>query len=107
MWQALAANAYIDALMRWRREQGLVGTTMNVGAILSRGLVAENTVIRQSLERNKLDIVTEQELMYLVEESIILSRHGSDTKGLDWHQLIAGITGRLLGRKIRISQFVC
>jgi len=89
----VAANAYMDALMRWRREQGLVGTAMNLGAVPERGLVAENEHVRKSLERNKLDVLTEQELMFLVEEAVLLDRPAveKDNEGLDWHQLIVGV----------------
>ncbi len=89
----VAANAYMDALVRWRRGQGLVGTAMNLGAVPTRGLVAENEQIRKSLDRNKLDILTEQELMFLVEEAVVLDgpSAGTDDKGLDWHQLIVGV----------------
>ncbi|KAK4648623.1 putative PKS/NRPS-like protein biosynthetic cluster [Podospora bellae-mahoneyi] len=62
----VAANAYMDAFMRWRREQGLVRTTTNLGAVPTRGLVAENELVRKSLDRNKLDILTEQKLMFLM-----------------------------------------
>lgn len=87
----VAANAYMDALMRWRREQGLVGTAMNLGAVPTRGLVAENELVRKSLDRNKLDILTEQELMFLIEEAVQLKKPDAATDGLDWHQLIVGV----------------
>ncbi|KAK0669442.1 putative polyketide synthase [Cercophora samala] len=87
----VAANAYMDAFMRWRREQGLVGTAMNLGAVPTRGLVAENELVRKSLDRNKLDILTEQELMFLIEEAVRLKKPDVDTGGLDWHQLIVGV----------------
>jgi hypothetical protein len=82
------------AFMRWRREQGLVGSRMNVGAVTSGGLVAENIQIQQCLERNKLDVLTEQELMYLVEEAVTLDRPKSDPRGIGWHQIIVGINVR-------------
>jgi len=87
----VAANAYLDAFMRWRREQGLVGTAMTLGAVPSRGLVADNAIIQRSLERNMLDVISEQELMFLIEESITLGQPTDKAAGLDWHQLIAGI----------------
>ncbi|VBB72654.1 Putative polyketide synthase [Podospora comata] len=87
----VAANAYMDAFMRWRREQGLVGTAMNLGAVPTRGLVAENELVRKSLDRNKLDILTEQELMFLIEEAVQLKKPDAATDGLDWHQLIVGV----------------
>ncbi|KAK0702382.1 hypothetical protein B0H67DRAFT_650419 [Lasiosphaeris hirsuta] len=88
----VAASAYMDALMRWRREQGLVGTAMNLGAVPTRGLVAENEHLRKSLDRNKLDVLTEEELMFLVEEAVLLNKPAAESiDGLDWHQLIAGI----------------
>ncbi|KAL4894008.1 hypothetical protein BDV59DRAFT_201321 [Aspergillus ambiguus] len=86
-----AANAWLDAFSRWRREQGLPATTMNPGAITTRGQVVKSEIARQSLERNKLDRITEQELTYQAEEAVTLGFPKGDPKGLDWHQLIIGI----------------
>ncbi|KAF9892282.1 hypothetical protein FE257_002059 [Aspergillus nanangensis] len=87
----VAANAWLDAFSRWRCEQGLAASTMNAGAVTTRGLIADNEIARQSLERNKLDKVTEQELMYLTEEAVNVQFPNGDTDGLDWHQVIMGI----------------
>ncbi|GES59003.1 hypothetical protein ATETN484_0003022500 [Aspergillus terreus] len=87
----VAANAWLDAFARWRREQGLAATTMNAGAVTTRGLIAESDIARQSLERNKLDKITEQELLYQAEEAVCLDFPEGDPKGLDWHQVIIGI----------------
>lgn len=87
----VAANAYLDALMRWRRNKNLPGTAMTLGAVPSRGLVAENDIIRRSLERNKLDVLSEQELMYLVEECVKLEQPKESEQSIDWHQLIVGV----------------
>lgn len=87
----VAACAHMDAFVRWRRDQGLVGTAMNLGAVPGRGLIAESSLIRQSLERNKLDVLTEQELLFLIEEAVTLKKPASSHGVLDWHQLIAGI----------------
>ncbi len=38
----MAANAYMDTLVRWRRRQGLLGTAMNLSPVPTRRLVAEN-----------------------------------------------------------------
>ncbi|KAK3356472.1 KR domain-containing protein [Lasiosphaeria hispida] len=75
----VAASAYMDAFMRWRCEQGLVGTAMNLGAVPTRGLVAENEHFRKSLDRNKLDILTEEELIFLVEEAVLLDRPATES----------------------------
>ncbi|GKZ81448.1 putative Hybrid PKS-NRPS biosynthetic cluster [Aspergillus niger] len=86
-----AANAWIDAFMRWRREHGYVATAMNAGTVTTRGLVANNSTAKQSLERSKWDIVTEKELMYLAEECVMLHQPQPCPPGLDWHQIIVGI----------------
>ncbi|OJZ91221.1 hypothetical protein ASPFODRAFT_706954 [Aspergillus luchuensis CBS 106.47] len=86
-----AANAWIDAFMRWRRENGFVATAMNGGTVTTRGLVANNVTAKQSLERSKWDILTEKELMYLAEECVTLREPHPCPPGLDWHQIIVGI----------------
>ncbi|CAO1600411.1 hypothetical protein XANCAGTX0491_004101 [Xanthoria calcicola] len=87
-----AANAYIDALMRRRREMGLRGTTMNCGMIVGVGAVAENAALQRVMETIGYDAVSEQELLFQIEEAITADH--SETRsvcGHDQHQTISGI----------------
>lgn len=87
-----AANSYIDALMRHRREMGLKGTTMNCGMIVGVGAVAENLQLQKLMERIGYDPVNEQELLYQIEEAV--SADSSTTPslgGIDQHQIISGV----------------
>ena len=89
-----AGNCYIDALMRHRRQNGLPGTTMNVGAVGGIGAVAEDEVLRKIMERIGYDTISEQELFYQIEEAVI-SQLSPELKhirrSLDDHQLISGL----------------
>ena len=87
-----AANAYLDALMRQRREMGLKGTTMNCGMIVGVGAVAENAALQKVMERIGYDPVNEQELLYQIEEAVTADNSiTSSDRGLDQHQIITGI----------------
>ena len=86
-----AANSYIDALMRRRREMGLKGTTMNCGMIVGVGAVAENASLQKVMERIGYDPVNEQELLYQVEEAVIAESTTSSARGVDLHQIITGV----------------
>ncbi|KAK5100974.1 hypothetical protein LTS08_004580 [Lithohypha guttulata] len=92
-----AANAYLDALMRSRRNSGLRGTTMNVGAITGAGLVAENEALLKFLTFMGYDMVNEDELLFQIEEAIVQSGGPvSDDRGTD---LVGTITGINLKKK--------
>ncbi|KAL8734411.1 MAG: hypothetical protein Q9181_003232, partial [Wetmoreana brouardii] len=87
-----AANAYIDALMRQRREMGLKATTMNCGMIVGIGAVAENAALQQVMERIGYDAVNEQELLFQIEEAV--TADNAETRsahGNDQHQTITGV----------------
>lgn len=87
-----AANAYIDALMRHRREMGLKATTMNCGMIVGVGAVAENASLQQVMERIRLDAVNEQELLFQIEEAItVKNAETHSAHGHDQHQIITGV----------------
>ena len=87
-----AANSYIDALMRLRRQNGLPGMTMNVGAVGGIGAVAEDEVLRKIMERIGYDTISEQELFYQIEEAVIAqSTKKQQAGGRDDHQLITGL----------------
>ena len=90
-----AANYYLDALMRHRREKGLSGTTMNVGAITGVGVVAQNVALQKIMERIGMDLVNEEELLCLIEEAVTSDRSlKTSPRGVDMHQLITGINLR-------------
>lgn len=92
-----AANAFLDALMRSRRNSGLRGTTMNVGAITGAGLVAENDALMKFLTFMGYDMVNEEELLYQIEEAVIQSEGPvCDERGVD---LVGTITGVNMKKK--------
>lgn len=87
-----AANCYMDSLMRTRRQQGLVGTTMNVGAVAGVGVVAENAALQKIMERTGIDFITQEEVLYLLEEAIQSKDTEAQTEaGYDMHQIATGI----------------
>ncbi|KAK0554919.1 hypothetical protein OC845_000560 [Tilletia horrida] len=87
-----AANAYLDALMRHRREKGLAGSTMNCGMIVGIGLVAEDAKLQALMERLGFDPVTEQEFFYQVEEACINGKGPSFyNNGVATYQSITGL----------------
>ncbi|KAK7569271.1 hypothetical protein JOL62DRAFT_495686 [Phyllosticta paracitricarpa] len=87
-----AANNYMDSLMRQRREHGLAGTTMNVGAIIGIGVVAEDIALQKHMERIRMDPVNEEELLYLLEEAVKSDKNEKvDSRGVDKHQIITGL----------------
>ena len=87
-----SANSYIDALMRLRRQSGLPGTTMNVGAVGGVGAVAEDEALRKIMERIGYDTISEQELFYQIEEAVIAQSSPKElVGGIDDHQLITGL----------------
>lgn len=57
--------------MRHRREAGLVGTAIDAGMVVGIGLVAQNAVLQQTMERMGFDPVTEQEFLYQIEEVVV------------------------------------
>ncbi|GAD98579.1 polyketide synthase [Paecilomyces variotii No. 5] len=87
-----SANAYLDALMRHRREIGLSGSTMNCGMIIGVGAVAENQALQKVMERIGYDAVNKEELLYQIEEAV-----ASDNllklspRGVELHQTITGL----------------
>ncbi len=87
-----AANSYQDALMRYRREMGLCGSTMNCGMVVGVGAVAENANLQAIMERLGYDPVTEEELLYQTEEAL---KAGSspvvDCRGVEQHQTLTGL----------------
>lgn len=87
-----AANNYLDSLMRYRRERGLAATTMNVGAITGVGVVAEDLALQKVMERTGMDLVNEEELLYLLEEAVKSdSSFTVSERGVDMHQIITGL----------------
>lgn len=88
-----AGNAYLDALMRHRREMGLKGTTMNCGMIVGVGAVAEDAVLESIMKRIGYDAVNEEEVLYQCEEAVLAEMHSPTTnaRGVDTYQIITGI----------------
>jgi len=86
-----AANAFLDALMRRRREQGLCGTSISVGAVSGVGVVAENANIQKAMERLGQDFISEQELQYHLEEAVKSDSSIKTAQGVDEHHIITGV----------------
>ena len=87
-----AANSFLDAFMRFRRESGLPGTTMNVGAVNGVGVIAENDALQKIMQRLGMDLINEEELLYLLEEAVTSDHKIKSANGRDVHQLITGIS---------------
>lgn len=93
-----ASNAYLDAFVRWRHAQGLPGFAMNVGVVADAGAIAEDAHLRAIIDRIGMDVLTEEELFYQIEEAIngqlsFSQQHLEETVG-DRHQLLSGINTR-------------
>ncbi|GJN76281.1 putative Hybrid PKS-NRPS biosynthetic cluster [Purpureocillium lilacinum] len=88
-----AANCYLDALMRHRRELGLSGTTMNVGAVTGVGVVAENEELQKVMLRMGMDMINEEELLYQLEEAVLADKSVAPItpRGCNGHQIISGV----------------
>lgn len=88
-----AANCYIDALMRHRRELGLKGTTMNVGAVTGVGVVAENEELQKIMLRMGMDTINEDELLFQLEEAVMAEEAAPTltARGCAGHQIISGV----------------
>jgi amino acid adenylation domain-containing protein len=87
-----AANAYLDALMRHRRELRLAGSTMNVGVVHGVGVVAEDAAMSQILERLGYASITEEELFYQIQNAVESSRGATTTtRHVDAHQVVTGV----------------
>ncbi|KAL3426470.1 beta-ketoacyl synthase domain-containing protein [Phlyctema vagabunda] len=90
-----AANCYLDALMRHRRENGLPGTTMNVGMVSGVGVVAQDAALESLMTQLGYEPITEAELFYMIEEA--LAQPGSKTslhpcvENYDYHRVVTGI----------------
>jgi aryl carrier-like protein len=78
--------------MRFRRENGLPGTTMNVGAVTGLGVIAENEALQKIMERMGMDLINEEELLYLLEEAVTSDHTVKTSGGREDHQLITGIS---------------
>lgn len=91
-----AANLFLDTLMRHRREMNLCGTTMNVGALLDVGVLAENDGLQKAMERLRMDFISEEELFHQLEDAVLSGRTDATPgkSGVDDHQTITGINVR-------------
>ncbi|KAK3681229.1 polyketide synthase [Podospora appendiculata] len=91
----VAANTYMDALMRHRRERGLAGTSMSVGVVDDVGVVAEDSTLSSILDRLGYDTITRDEVLYQVEEAVISSKGAyARGDGIDYHHITTGINNR-------------
>jgi thioester reductase-like protein/short-subunit dehydrogenase/acyl carrier protein len=53
-----AANAYLDALIRYRRAKGLPGTTFNMGSVSDAGILVKNIAARRFQRKLGLEFLT-------------------------------------------------
>lgn len=87
-----AANSYLDALVRDRREHGLKASTMNIGMIKGAGVVDRNDALGKIMVGLGLDQVTEDEFLYQVQEAV---ESGGvppvDERGVCRYQTMTGI----------------
>lgn len=88
-----AGNAYLDALMRHRRELGLKGSTMDCGMIVGVGAVAEDAALEAIMKRMGYDAVYEEEVLYQCEEAILADAHypATNARGVDLYQIMTGL----------------
>ncbi len=90
-----AANAYLDSLMKWRRHQGLVGTSINIAAVSSVGMFADRVRNHpNATSSSQLETITPAELMYLIEEAILSEQAFSNSSPENQmiKQLITGLS---------------
>ncbi|EKG09036.1 Beta-ketoacyl synthase [Macrophomina phaseolina MS6] len=84
-----AANCYLDALMCHRRERGLPGSTMNLGAVADMGVVAEDEALAETMARLGTDQLAEDEVWAQVEVAV---RAGSKMpEGVEQHRTLTGM----------------
>ena len=87
-----AANCYLDALIRHRRQLGLVGSTMNSGMVTGVGMVAENEALEKWMIGMGSDPVSQDEFLYQVEEAVEARKLPvSSPQGFDQYQTITGV----------------
>lgn len=87
-----AANCYLDALIRHRRQLGLVGSTMNSGMVTGVGMVAENEALEKWMIGMGSDPVSQDEFLYQVEEAVqARSLPISSPQDSDLYQTITGV----------------
>lgn len=89
-----AANCYIDAMMQHRRQQGLAGTTMNIGVVGDIGVAAENTYLEKILDQLGYGTIGEDGLFYQVENAVTESLPSCGKTvlaGVEGHRTITGI----------------
>lgn len=93
----VAGNAYMDALMRSRRQRGLSGTTINIGMVVGIGLVAADAKLEATMKRTGFDPVNEYEFFCLVEEAVQSGRSliTSDDCNVESYRIATGtrVTG--------------
>ncbi|EZF68845.1 hypothetical protein H105_08627 [Trichophyton soudanense CBS 452.61] len=90
-----AANSYIDSICRYRRENGLPATTMDIGMVVGIGAVSEDAQLQAVMERVGYDPVNEEELFHQIETSVSWDQYKTlDSNGFDAHQTITGLNMR-------------
>ena len=65
---------------------------MNVGAVNGVGVIAENDALQKIMQRLGMDLINEEELLYLLEEAVTSYHRTKSPTGRDVHQIITGIS---------------
>lgn len=89
----VAANAYMDALMRHRRESGLCGTSIAIGVVDDVGVVAEDSHLSTILDRLGYSSITRDEMLLQIEAGVLSSKGPAEgaTQGVDYHLIGTGV----------------
>lgn len=94
-----AANSYLDALARQRRQEGFPATSLALPMVLDVGVVAENEDLELSLSRKGMYGIDQREMLKSFEVAMLHSGVHGDDSG-NGGQLILGLDPALLASSI-------
>jgi len=67
-----SANAYLDALMRYRRQQGLPGTTFNMASLSDVGILKNNLSARKFQLKVGMEFMSSTRAMEMLETGLVV-----------------------------------